>query len=220
MENVSNISSEEELLQLRNEGKISEEEYQQLLNTMRKPLSDDVAVADEAGVTARLSKSAIWGAAWAPFFFILLLLLFMPHRVVRYEGQGPPGLTWWQYLSRFTVLLAAPSLIGLAAPFGTTILGLISISQIRHSAGKLYGLGLAVADTLVFPLLAMLGVTYWLVTLLNKILVSANIYGVGHPLNQKETILGVTLIIWGVLAWFFGRWVWRAANKPLKHSLE
>ena len=37
MEGVSNVSSEEELLQLRNEGKISEAEYQDLLATMRKP---------------------------------------------------------------------------------------------------------------------------------------------------------------------------------------
>jgi len=36
MENVSNVSSEEELLQLRNEGKISEDEYKDLLATMQK----------------------------------------------------------------------------------------------------------------------------------------------------------------------------------------
>lgn len=40
MENVSNISSEEELLQLRNEGKISEDEYNHLLAAMRKPPRD------------------------------------------------------------------------------------------------------------------------------------------------------------------------------------
>ena len=36
MENISNISSEEELLQLRNEGKISEEEYEELHDAMQK----------------------------------------------------------------------------------------------------------------------------------------------------------------------------------------
>ena len=40
MENISNISSEEELLQLRNDGKISEAEYQELLESMNKPASD------------------------------------------------------------------------------------------------------------------------------------------------------------------------------------
>lgn len=41
MENVSHISSEEELLQLRNDGKISEAEYQELLATMTKPPKHD-----------------------------------------------------------------------------------------------------------------------------------------------------------------------------------
>ena len=36
MENVSNVSSEEELLQLREEGKISEQEYTELLGTIRR----------------------------------------------------------------------------------------------------------------------------------------------------------------------------------------
>ena len=43
MENLSNISSEEELLQLRNEGKISETEYEELLETLRKSVKPDTA---------------------------------------------------------------------------------------------------------------------------------------------------------------------------------
>lgn len=35
MDNVSNVSSEEELLKLREEGKISEQEYEELLGTIR-----------------------------------------------------------------------------------------------------------------------------------------------------------------------------------------
>jgi hypothetical protein len=42
MESVSNISSEEELLQLRNEGKISEDEYEQLQAAMQKTSQVDV----------------------------------------------------------------------------------------------------------------------------------------------------------------------------------
>jgi hypothetical protein len=41
MENVSNISSEEELLQLRDEGKISEAEYNDLLGAMRKSMPSE-----------------------------------------------------------------------------------------------------------------------------------------------------------------------------------
>jgi len=36
MENVSNVSSEEELLKLREEGKINEQEYKELLGTIRR----------------------------------------------------------------------------------------------------------------------------------------------------------------------------------------
>jgi len=42
MENISNISSEEELLELRNEGKITEDEYEELLETLRKTGRADV----------------------------------------------------------------------------------------------------------------------------------------------------------------------------------
>jgi len=214
MEDLSYISSEEELLELRNEGKISEDEYNQLRRAMQKSSSDETSLPDRLSPTARLSRCAVWGAAWAPFFFFLLVCL-MPHRTVHYEGQPPYGPAWWQYLLRFTVLP-----VGLSAPFGTTILGLISISQVRHSVGKLYGLGLAVADVLFFPLLALLGAIYWFVGLINKICLEGRIYGPGFFLNQKETALVIALVIWALLAWLFSRWVWRAANKPLKGSLK
>ena len=44
MENVSNVSSEDELLQLRNEGKINESEYEELLSTMRKSVSNEAEI--------------------------------------------------------------------------------------------------------------------------------------------------------------------------------
>jgi hypothetical protein len=46
-------------------------------------------------------------------------------------------------------------ILGFAAPFGTTILGGVAISQIRYSRGRLYGLGLALVDALLYPLLAL-----------------------------------------------------------------
>jgi len=47
MQNVQNVSSEEELLQLFNEGKISEAEYQDLLGTLKKPSKTHAAGADQ-----------------------------------------------------------------------------------------------------------------------------------------------------------------------------
>jgi hypothetical protein len=49
------------------------------------------------------------------------------------------------------------SLPGLAAPFGTTLCGIIAIVQIRSSKGRLRGMGLAIFDTALFPSLAALG---------------------------------------------------------------
>ncbi|MGB2809701.1 MAG: DUF4190 domain-containing protein [Sedimentisphaerales bacterium] len=46
MENVSNISSEEELLQLRNEGKISENEYEELREMLQKTAKVDIGEGD------------------------------------------------------------------------------------------------------------------------------------------------------------------------------
>ena len=60
MENISNISSEEELLQLRNDGKISENEYEELLETLRKTAKADVdPVAQEQPGPVRTSGLAI-----------------------------------------------------------------------------------------------------------------------------------------------------------------
>ncbi len=60
MENVSNISSEEELLELRNEGKISEDEYEELLETLRKTTKADVdSVAQVQPKPVRTSGLAI-----------------------------------------------------------------------------------------------------------------------------------------------------------------
>ncbi len=54
------------------------------------------------------------------------------------------------------LLVAVPlALLGLTAPFGTTILGVVAIGQIKRSKGRLYGMPLAVFDALLFPLLLL-----------------------------------------------------------------
>ena len=62
MENMANISSEQELLALRNEGKISEAEYQDLLTAMRNSRPDN---ADESA-TMGADKIMSW-YSWSPF---------------------------------------------------------------------------------------------------------------------------------------------------------
>ena len=115
------------------------------------------------------------------------------------------------------------------APFGTTILGWISVTQIRRSAGKLHGLGLAVFDGLLFPLLALDGVFVWVVRRLVQIFVE--FYSNFSNLNKLEVhpsfttqlanlfsqhselvaFIAVSIII--VVDFLIIRAVWRAVNR-------
>ena len=45
-----------------------------------------------------------------------------------------------------------------APPFLATILGIVAINDIRHSQGRLRGLGLAFVDALLFPALICIGI--------------------------------------------------------------
>jgi hypothetical protein len=63
--------------------------------------------------------------------------------------SAPARPAWWQWILMYTLVP-----LGLASPFGTTILGAIALTQIRHSRGRLSGLWLALCDVLFYPLLA------------------------------------------------------------------
>jgi len=62
MEDISNVSSEEELLQLRDEGNISEDEYEELYDAMQKSTKLDVepplAATDKPKLKHKLAKIA------------------------------------------------------------------------------------------------------------------------------------------------------------------
>jgi hypothetical protein len=68
-------------------------------------------------------------------------------------GSSPPADGKWLW-----VLLRIAPALGYTALFGTTILGWIAVSQIRRSMGRLQGMGLAVFDGMVFPLLVLDGI--------------------------------------------------------------
>jgi type II secretion system protein G len=134
----------------------------------------------------RFSRKAIIGAAWAAFF-LSLGTLFVGVRMT----AGASGPAWW------AVLLGVPvMLLGLTSPFVTTILGAIALSQIRHSAGRLTGLGLALFDVLLFPLLALDGLVFW----------------AGDSINLKAAVcVLIALVVDAVIVWLS----WRAARKPV-----
>ncbi len=104
----------------------------------------------------RFSRKALVGACWAPFFFVASAMMVMPLSVAVgtavSETAKPPGtyILWWQWLLVITVLVP-----GVAAPFGTTILGWVAVSDIRRARGRIAGLPLAILDGLLFPLLVL-----------------------------------------------------------------
>jgi predicted Ser/Thr protein kinase len=162
----------------------------------------------------RLSRMALAGAVWASGFFpFALMSLFIVAVAPLADGTRPgtasqvvgllifrwgtatsPGTPWWQ-----TVLLVTILFVGLTAPIGTTIAGYVSLSQIRHSAGQLYGLGLALFAALLFPLLIVDGVV---------VLFLAGM--VGFSQNMAGFYGGVGSLLSVVADFFIVRKVWRS----------
>jgi hypothetical protein len=160
---------------------------------------------------ARFSRMAIVGACWAAFFVVVLTLYFI-------SKIFPHGFSGHSLLMAYGIIVIGgiTSLLGFTAPFVTTILGWIAVSQIRRSAGKLYGLWLAVFDGLLFPLLALDGLIF--------VAVGLGLWGAG--LGWKRTspptvplsyllFVAVLLGILLLLDWLIIRRVWRAVNRPV-----
>jgi hypothetical protein len=160
----------------------------------------DVREAFEAGrnsIGPRISRAAIIGACLAGIFFFTTLLVFV--------ALNAPG-------TRLLAILIVPLLLpSLLAPVITTWLGWLAVSHIRRSNGQISGLGLAVFDGLVFPLLA-------LDTVLLGIFIGLCKLGViGLHLGSGASAIVLLLIVaalGGVIAlnvWIVRR-VWRRVN--------
>ncbi len=101
------------------------------------------------------------------------------------------------------LILLPLSLLGFSSVFGTTILGFVAISHIRHSAGRLYGMGLALFDALIFTLLVL------------DVAISLFVLRIpGMSQFAFAPLLAVTICI--VLDFFIVRWAWRKANKGIE----
>ena len=167
----------------------------------------------------RFSRCAIWGAIWAVFIFFDLLVYF-------FFIAGPrPILSTWRFgiFRTFGLLIMFfPGLIGLTAPFGTTILGWMGIAQIRKSAGRVQGLGLAVFDGVLFPLLLISGFIFTVFLFLVKLVAES-------PAGERLRNHGngeIFLMLWllmsfvtsGAAGFFIVRAVWHALNRSSGES--
>jgi len=165
----------------------------------------------------RFSRTAMWGAMWAGWGLIGALFI---------SGGSMSRLQWWE---KVIAIIWTVSVV--AAPIGATILGGISISQIRRSAGRRYGMGLAVFDGLLFPLLVLDGLILWLCVAVSRW--CADFYA--NPAMQNrpdvspafstqlanllashaEILILIGAFISLVVDFLVVRRVWHAANKPL-----
>ena len=141
---------------------------------------------------ARLSRCALTGAIWASYFFVALIVAY-------------PILNWGVE-SLLLILACVAGLNVVAAPFVTTILGFVAIGQIRRSAGKLYGLPLAVFDALLFPLLLLDGSILGLVAAGT---IGAPIPTFGLRILKQVLALGIGLPIIAWIDYRIVRAVWR-----------
>jgi hypothetical protein len=74
MENIKNVSSEEELLQLRNEGNITEAEYKELLEMLHKGPKTEITQTQNY----ELKKTQTSGLATASLVFSILSIILWP----------------------------------------------------------------------------------------------------------------------------------------------
>jgi len=110
MENTPNVSSEDELLELRNEGKISEAEYQQLLAAMRKPLPDD----SKGPVLGRDLKIVAYIHLCLGIYCIIRFLVLLAHNHLSIEF-GILGIPIFWGLLVISRILCTPSFFSIAA---------------------------------------------------------------------------------------------------------
>jgi hypothetical protein len=125
----------------------------------------------------------------------------------------PPASSWGDK-SRPTPLFYLGMIflaVGLTAPIGTTVLGLMALHDIRHSKGMITGLPLALGDAVLFPLAALDGLLYWFCHLANQVAIEI---APGAGLFQKETlVLPGAVVLWLLIDTLLIWLAWRHASR-------
>jgi len=156
------------------------------------PSPDQSRLTSAAPKPQRFSRTAIVGAVWVGLFLAglaIMAALTIP-RALRFPALPLVGI----------LILSPLWLPAVTAPFGVTILGWTAVSQIRHSAGRLYGLGLAVFDGLLFPLLAL------------DAFIVCTLQALTGQVWKGGGYLALALLISFVFDWRIACWVWRKVN--------
>jgi hypothetical protein len=177
-------------LQTRSDGPPTLEYLEEVLKEMDPPdayAKNILRTTEDFSTEKRISRYAIIGAALLPFGFGLALIFFPVSSVN--PGATP---TFWQWILRFTILP-----LGILAPFACTALGLMGISEIRISEGKVVGMPLAFFVGIFYPIL-VLDVVLFLFT---AMVFSAEDYW--------NIVLAISLIVILIVDYFSLKYAWR-----------
>ncbi len=153
--------------------------------------------ADGAG-SPRFSRTAIIGA-----LMLVPLLFFTPlalsGRMLLFTHAGSSGMMF----PFGSLILLVPFLFLIPM----CILGVVAISRIRHSEGRLYGMGLAVFDALLLPLLLLNGAVFSFLRM--------QPLHMGWPHYQALPFVRLGMLLaCAALNCLIVWWVWRQVKKP------
>ena len=108
---------------------------------VNRPIGEAPREQVSAPTQPHFSRAAIVGALLVPVFIgAVVQLIFVSANFREYN--------------LFALCLL---IFGLCSPLLTTMFGFIGISQVRHSGGRVYGIGLSLADAMFLPALLLLG---------------------------------------------------------------
>ncbi len=162
----------------------------------------------------RFSRTAIVGACLGLPFILSVIGMTVFYFSISEAANSEPANVAANIVSTFTPFLL---LFGLPGIFVMTILGWVAVTQIRRSAGKLYGMWLAVSDGLLFPLLALDFLIWYLCVI--STLVFRNGFDASGRIQFAAGAFVVSIIISALADWLIIRLVWRVANKPVPASV-
>ena len=177
-----------------------------------KAQSESKKTCSDQPEAPRMSRTTIVGASLVGLAMFAALLIG--------KLYGTPAKTWaaMSPLEKTGFDFAdAVVLTGCAVPFVATILGWIAVAQIRRSAGKLYGLWLAVFNGLLFPLLALdaLILVAWYFLCDSVWPHPGGFEGIDTTAKLWVAVTALTAISCCVVDYLIIRRVWRAMNRPV-----
>jgi len=151
-------------------------------------------------VVPPLSRKALVGVLWAAWFpAACTLAALLACELVPAIEEGGFLLREWGLRGAFTTVAILP---GLLAPIGTTVLGAMALRDMHRRPAHTRGLALAVADVLLFPLLAV-----------NACLTGLMLLADPPAGVSMAEWLGGSMAICLVLDVLVVRWMWRKSQR-------